>query len=80
MSDSTPDSDPDDSSVPAPLRAGYRTVTRPYRARRDAEMDAVGWTYLLVLVLLFVPFLPLLLIGWLVSKLFAFLASVPGED
>jgi hypothetical protein len=74
------DPDADDPALAARLRAGYRTVTPPYLPRPDREMDAVGWTYFLVLLLLFVPFLPLIVVAWLLSKVVEFLVGLPGED
>lgn len=36
----------------------YRTLGKPFRARADAEMDAIGWTIFLGMVILLVPLLP----------------------
>jgi hypothetical protein len=79
MSDDTQPDTAEETAL-ARLKAGYRTVTPSYLPRPNAEMDAVGWTYFLVLVLLFVPFLPLIVVAWLLSKVIEFLADVPGED
>jgi len=72
--------DEEETALAGLLRAGYRTVTPGYGSRPNAEMNAVGWTYLVVVLLLFVPFLPLLVVVWLLSKVVAFLAGLPGED
>jgi hypothetical protein len=39
-----------------------RTVTPGYRSHEDAGMNAVGWTLFLGLVVILLPFLPLLVI------------------
>jgi hypothetical protein len=62
--------------LPEPLR----TVTPPCRGRPDAEMDAIGWSLALGMVILLVPFLPLIAVVWAVSKVVDFLTSIPGED
>ncbi|MEF8820397.1 MAG: hypothetical protein V5A31_13145 [Haloferacaceae archaeon] len=70
----------DDQPLAGRLREGYRTVTPSYLPHPDAGMDAVGWTSLALLVVLFVPFLPLIAVVWFLSKVVEFLAAVPGED
>lgn len=55
-------SDEDDS------RPVLRTVTPPYRGRKDREMDVIGWGYLLGLLVLLVPLLPVAIALWLVGK------------
>ncbi|MEZ3143771.1 hypothetical protein [Halobaculum sp. MBLA0143] len=40
------------------------TVTPPYVGRPNAETDAVGPTYVLGMVIVSVPFLPLLALVW----------------
>jgi hypothetical protein len=74
------DADTDDETLATRLAEGYRTVTPSYLPRPNAEMDAVGWTSLALLVVLFVPFLPLIVVAWLLSKTIEFLADLPGED
>jgi hypothetical protein len=71
--------DADEDSLAARLRAGYRTVSPGYEGRPNAEMDAVGWVVLAGVVLLFLPFLPLLVAAWLLSKAVEFLADLPGD-
>ena len=72
--------DTDELTLPDRLREGYRTVTPSYLPRPDAEMDAVGWTFFVLLLVLCEPFLPLVALVWLLSKAIEFLADVPGED
>jgi hypothetical protein len=50
------------------LRQAYRTVSPSYGAREDAEMNSIGWVILLVMMALFVPLLPFIVVIWLVSK------------
>jgi len=74
--DSTP-AESDESTAIAesgPVRKTVRTVTPPYGGRPDAEMDSIGWMLFLGLVILMIPFLPILIVGWLVVKTIEFVA------
>jgi hypothetical protein len=62
------------------VREGYRTVTPGYLPRPNPEMDVTGWTLFVLLLVLFVPFLPIVAVAWLLSKGIEFLADLPGED
>jgi hypothetical protein len=62
MSDAEPTAD---ESTLDPV---YRTLGKPFRARADAEMDAIGWTVFLGMVILFVPLLPFILLVWVITK------------
>lgn len=62
---------------PGPLREAIRTVTPPYLGRPDTEMNAVGWGYLAVLVVLLVPFLPFAVLIWGTVRL---IELVDGEE
>lgn len=55
----------DDPTMPKRV---IRTVTPPYRGRRDTEMSVIGWGYFLGLIVLLVPLLPFIVIVWLLSK------------
>jgi hypothetical protein len=55
-----------------------RTLGKPFRARRDAEMDVVGWSLVVGLSILLLPLLPILLLVWLITK--ALDAVTPAED
>ncbi len=55
---------------PSATKKALRTVTPPYRGRPDTEMTVVGAVYFLTLLIMLVPLLPFLLIGWLLFKLF----------
>ena len=60
-------SESDDEST---VREVVRTVTPSFRGRADREMNLIGFTYFLLLVILLVPLLPFILIVWLLTKLF----------
>ncbi|MFB6151133.1 MAG: hypothetical protein ABEJ40_04940 [Haloarculaceae archaeon] len=51
-----------------PAKKALRTVTPPYRGRPNAEMDAVGWSVLVGLVVLLLPLLPVIVLVWLIAK------------
>ncbi len=56
-----------------------RTVTPPYVSRPNTEMDVFGWSYLLVMAIILVPFLPFILLAWLFSKGLEAVAAARGE-
>jgi hypothetical protein len=53
-----------DSILPEPLRS----VTPLSGTRPNQEMDVIGWSIFLGLVILMIPLLPFLVIVWLISK------------
>lgn len=57
----------DDEST---VKKVVRTVTPSFRGRPDQEMNVIGVTYFLLLLILLVPLLPFVLIVWLLTKLF----------
>ena len=57
-----------DSEDPSALREALRTVTPGYGPKKDVEMDVIGWSILLGMVILLVPLLPFIAIAWLISK------------
>ena len=67
-----------DESTLEPAKTVYRTLGKPFRARADAEMDAIGWTIFLGMVILLVPLLPFIILVWLVTK--GLDAVTPSED
>ena len=75
MSDAEPVAD--DSTL-EPAKAVYRTLGEPFRARADAEMDAVGWTIFLGMLILLVPLLPFIVLVWLITKVLD--AVAPSAD
>lgn len=61
------------------VRTIPRTLGKPFRARADAEMDVVGWSIFLGLLVLLVPLLPFLILMWLVGAVLDAVAPA-GED
>jgi hypothetical protein len=61
---------------PGGLRSVVDTVTPPYVSRPDTEMNALGWSLFVGILILLVPFLPLILAVWAISKL---LDALSGE-
>jgi hypothetical protein len=60
--------DESEPSEDSPVVEVLRTVTSGYSSRENTEMNVVGWSVFLGLVILLVPFLPLLIVVWLISK------------
>jgi hypothetical protein len=56
---------------PSTAKKALRTVTPPYRGRPDTEMTVIGAVYFLTLLIFLVPLLPILLVSWVLFKLFA---------
>lgn len=59
------DSDSDDPALPKKV---LRTVTPSWAGRPDREMDIIGWSYFLGLLILLVPLLPFIVILWALTK------------
>lgn len=55
---------------PGAVKQALRTVTPASKGHRDAEMDAIGWTILVGLVVIMLPLLPVLVVVWVLSKVF----------
>ncbi|CQR51102.1 MULTISPECIES: DUF7535 family protein [Haloferax] len=68
----------DDS--PSLAQKAYRTVTPGSRTHPNSEMDSIGWTMFLLLVVLMVPLLPFIAIVYVLSKLFDYLAAQRGPS
>ncbi|AKU06590.1 MULTISPECIES: DUF7535 family protein [Haloferax] len=58
----------------------YHTVTPGTRPRTNSEMDSIGWTMFLILVVLMVPFLPFIAIVYVLSKVFGYLNAQRGPS
>lgn len=71
-------SDSAESEDPSLVQKAYRTVTPEYRGRGDVEMNLIGWSLFLGLVVLLVPLLPFLIVIWLVGKVLD--AVVPSGE
>ncbi|WP_224270292.1 DUF7535 family protein [Haloprofundus salinisoli] len=59
-----------DDETPGLMTKAYRTVTPGYRSHPDTEMNVIGLTYALLLVILIVPLLPFMVIVWLLTRVF----------
>ncbi|QCJ47116.1 MULTISPECIES: DUF7535 family protein [Haloprofundus] len=59
-----------DDETPGLMTKAYRTVTPGYKSRPDTEMNVIGLTYALLLVILIVPLLPFVIIVWLLTRVF----------
>ncbi|EJN59547.1 DUF7535 family protein [Halogranum rubrum] len=57
-----------DESDPGVLTKAYRTVTPGYKSHPDSEMNVIGLTYFLVLLVLLVPLFPFIVLVWAISK------------
>ncbi|MFC7212018.1 hypothetical protein ACFQL3_16210 [Natronoarchaeum sp. GCM10025321] len=66
----------DEPSVPEKV---LRTVTPGVTGKRNIEMDALGWGILVGMLILLVPLLPFIIIVWLLTKVFDFVARARGE-
>ena len=71
-------SDAESAADESTLEPVYRTLGKPFRARADAEMDAIGWTIFLGMIILFVPLLPFILLVWVITKVLD--AVAPTEE
>lgn len=57
------------SNEESTVREAIRTVTPEYFGRPDREMDAIGWSIFLGMVILLVPLLPFIIIVWVIAWL-----------
>jgi len=62
------------SAEPDPVTKVVRTVSPGPKGHPNAEMDVIGWAIFLVMAVLFLPFLPVILGIWVVSRLLDFVA------
>lgn len=60
------DSDDEPNGLPERLR----TVTPLSGMHRNVEMDTIGWAIFVGILILALPLLPILIVGWLLMKLF----------
>ncbi len=67
----------DDAGV---LTRAYRSVSPRYRSRPNAEMDSIGWTMFLGMLVLLVPLLPFLIVVWLLGRGIDALAGLRGRN
>lgn len=70
MSDpATAEGDPEDGESPNGPVELLRSVSPVSGGRRDAEMDVIGWSVFLGMLILLVPFLPIIAVVWVITKL-----------
>ena len=64
---------------PGAVEKVLRTVTPGSKGHRDTSMDTIGWVILLVVVVL-LPLIPIVLVGWLGLKIVGFVCrNVLGD-
>ncbi|WP_410765712.1 hypothetical protein [Haloferax sp. DFSO60] len=69
-----------DADTPSLPRRIYKTVTPETGTRPDAEMDVIGWSMFLALLMLLLPLLPFIAIVYAVTKLIEFVTPrQPGQ-
>jgi len=57
---------------PGAVTKALRTVTPGAKGHQDISMDTIGWVIFLGLLVVLVPLLPFLVVGWVLIKLFGF--------
>ena len=70
----------DDSDDEGGLADTIRTVTPLTKPHRTPEMDVIGWVIFLFLVVLALPLLPVIVVGWVLLKLFGGGSDRGGES
>jgi hypothetical protein len=78
MSAESDDEASDDSA--GAVRRAYRRTSPLYGSRPNAEMDGIGWSIFLGILVLLVPLLPFFLIVWLLEKLIDVVAGRRGTS
>lgn len=69
-----------DAETPSLPSRVYKTVTPETGTRPDVEMDIIGWSMFLALLMLMLPLLPFLAIVYVVTKLLDFVTPRPPEQ
>ena len=59
-----------DDDDPNAVKKVLRTVTPPSKMHRNVEMDTIGWAIFAGLFVVALPLLPILVVVWLLTKLF----------
>ena len=57
---------------PGAVEKVLRTVTPGSEGHRDTSMDTIGWVILLGVVVVLLPLIPIVLVGWLGLKIVGF--------
>jgi hypothetical protein len=68
-SEATPESGGESGSDPGVLTKAYDALSPQYLPRPDAEMDTIGWSIFLGMVVILLPLLPFLVVGWVITKM-----------
>ncbi|WP_224447952.1 DUF7535 family protein [Haloprofundus salilacus] len=58
----------------------YRTVTPRYASHPDNEMNLIGITYALLLLILIVPLLPFMVVVWVLTRVFERIGRRDGSE
>ena len=57
---------------PGAVEKVLRTVVPGSKGHRDTSMDTIGWVILLGVVVVLLPLIPIVLVGWLGLKIVGF--------
>lgn len=57
---------------PGAVEKVLRTVMPGSKGHRDTSMDTIGWVILLGVVVVLLPLIPIVLVGWLGLKIIGF--------
>jgi hypothetical protein len=57
---------------PGAVEKVLRTVMPGSKGHRDTSMDTIGWVILLGVVVVLLPLIPIVLVGWLGLKIVGF--------
>lgn len=57
---------------PGAVEKVLRTVVPGSKGHRDTSMDTIGWVILLGVVVVLLPLIPIVLVGWLGLKIIGF--------
>jgi hypothetical protein len=79
MSEEESESESGSESEPGVLGKAYRTVSPRYEGRPLLEMDLIGWSMLLGLLILLVPLLPFVVLVWAITKVLEMLSGSSEE-
>lgn len=74
-----PMSQNDTDDEPSGLPERLRTVTPASKMRRNVEMDTIGWMIFAGLLVVALPLLPILVVVWLLMKVFGRAADQAAE-
>jgi hypothetical protein len=70
--------EPETTDEPGTVKKAYRRVSPLYGSRPNAEMDSIGWSIFLGMLVILVPLLPFVLIIWVLGKVIDAVAGRRG--